>query len=141
MRPTFDVDVTAHPGRTVVCVTGDLDMDTCPHLAGALEALTLRGQVLALGLSAMTFMDSSALNLLLALRTRAQAEGAVLELHEVPERGLRLFDITGARDLFTLCHLPHPTDAAVSSAVSRLPLQGPARTAGHQPGSHRHAGA
>ncbi|MER6256929.1 STAS domain-containing protein [Streptomyces sp. NPDC001584] len=124
MRPTFDVD---------------LDMDTCPHLAEALDALTLRGQVL--DLSAVTFMDSSALNLLLAVRTRAHAEDAVLELYGVPEQGLRLLDLTGARDLFTLRPLPHPTDAAVSSAVSRLPPQGPARAPGHQPGSRRRAGA
>ncbi|MFD6966847.1 STAS domain-containing protein [Streptomyces sp. NPDC059979] len=141
MRPTFDVDVTVHPGRTVVTVTGDLDMDTCPHLTQALDALTLRGQVLALDLSAVTFMDSTALNLLLALLTRAHTEDAVLELYEVPEQGLRLLDLTGARDLFTLRPLPHPTDAAVSSVVGRLPPQGPARTAGHQPRSRPGAGA
>ncbi len=33
MCATFDADVTVDPGRTVVCVTGDLDMDNCPHLA------------------------------------------------------------------------------------------------------------
>ncbi|MFE5861518.1 STAS domain-containing protein [Streptomyces virginiae] len=141
MRPTFDVDVTVDPGRTVVCVTGDLDMDTCPHLAEALEALTLPGRILALDLSAVTFMDSSALNLLLAVRARAHTEDAVLELYEVPEQGLRLLDLTGARNLFALRHLPHPTDSPLSPQVSRLPPQAPARTPEHQPGSRRRAGA
>ncbi|MFD5514054.1 STAS domain-containing protein [Streptomyces sp. NPDC127051] len=137
MRPTFDVDVTVHPGRTVICVTGDLDTDTSPYVTEALDALTLYGQVLALDLSAVTFMDSSALNMLLTLRTRAHAEDAVLELYGVPEQGLRLFDITGARDLFTL----HPLNNPPTSTVSRLPPQAPPRTAAHRPRSRPGAGA
>ncbi|MFJ7158767.1 STAS domain-containing protein [Streptomyces sp. NPDC101118] len=103
---TLDVDVRAHPQRTVVTVAGDLDMDTCPHLSETLEALTLDGQALALDLRAVTFMDSSALHLLLALRNRARATGGTLELIGLPHQAQRLLDLTGTRRLFTLQPCP-----------------------------------
>ncbi|MFD9418827.1 STAS domain-containing protein [Streptomyces goshikiensis] len=46
-----------------------------PDVTEAVDALTIRGQVLALDVSAVTFMDSSALQALLALRIRGHAEG------------------------------------------------------------------
>ncbi|MFE2927925.1 STAS domain-containing protein [Streptomyces goshikiensis] len=95
--------VTATPSgpRTVVTVTGALDMDTCPRVTATTDTLTLDGNTLVLDLLAVTFMDSSGLNMLLALRNRAEAEQGTLELRGLREQVLRLLDITGTRDLFT----------------------------------------
>lgn len=100
MNPTQNV--TVHADRAVVTVAGSLDMDTCPHVTEATDALTLRGRILVLDLSAVTFIDSSALNMLLNLRNRAHAEGGTLELRAVPAQALRVLDITGTRGLFAL---------------------------------------
>ncbi len=73
MHSSIGIDVTVHPDRTVVAVTGELDLHPCPRITEATDALTLRGQTLTLDLSSVTFMDSSALNMLLVLRRRALA--------------------------------------------------------------------
>ncbi|MET9463773.1 STAS domain-containing protein [Streptomyces sp. NPDC006544] len=102
MHPTPNVHATVHAGRAVVTVAGSLDMDTCPRVTETTDALTLRGQTLILDLSAVTFIDSSALNMLLTLRQRVQAEDGALELRGVPRQAMRVLDITGTRDLFDL---------------------------------------
>ncbi|KOU34337.1 hypothetical protein ADK53_15200 [Streptomyces sp. WM6373] len=98
----FDLVVSAQPDVTVVTVTGELDMTTCPYVTRATDDLTLKGQILALDLSALTYMDSSGLNVLLTLRNRAHAEDGVLHLCGVPRQALRVLDLTGTRNLFTL---------------------------------------
>ncbi|RCH61742.1 anti-sigma factor antagonist [Streptomyces sp. SDr-06] len=75
MPSTFDVAVAEHPCRAVVAVSGELDLDTCPYVIEATGALSLHGQTLIMDLSAVTFMDSVGLNLLLRLRQRAEEEG------------------------------------------------------------------
>ncbi|MFD9338331.1 STAS domain-containing protein [Streptomyces sp. NPDC060028] len=102
MHPTLTIDTTAQKGRTVLTITGSLDMDSCPHITAATDILVLEGHALALDLSGVTFMDSSGLNMLLNLRNRTQAENCALELSGLPDQPLRVLDITGARDLFIL---------------------------------------
>ncbi|MCX5129920.1 STAS domain-containing protein [Streptomyces sp. NBC_00193] len=102
-HPTQNLSSTTSTGpRTVLTIAGAIDMDTCPHITATLDLVTLDGRTLVLDLSAITFMDSSGLNLLLTLRNRAEAEQGTLELCGLPDQALRLLDITGARDLFTL---------------------------------------
>ncbi|MFE9804574.1 STAS domain-containing protein [Streptomyces goshikiensis] len=95
---------TATPSepRTALTLTGALDMDTCSRVTATTDTLTLDGNTLVLDLSAVTFMDSSGLNMLLTLRNRAEAEQGTLELRGLPGQVLRLLDITGTRDLFIL---------------------------------------
>ncbi|MET9855578.1 STAS domain-containing protein [Streptomyces sp. NPDC006450] len=103
MHSTPNTDTAVHAGpRTVLALTGALDMDTVPRVTAATDTLVLAGRTLVLDLSAVTFMDSSGLNTLLILRNRAEAEHGTLELCGLPDQALRLLDITGARDLFTL---------------------------------------
>ncbi|MFE5808406.1 STAS domain-containing protein [Streptomyces sp. NPDC056491] len=103
MHPTLTIDTATHAGlRTVLTITGALDMDTVPHIAAATDPLALGGLTLVLDLSAVTFMDSAGLNTLLILRNRIEAEQGILELRGLPDQALRLLDITGARALFTL---------------------------------------
>ncbi|MFH7597367.1 STAS domain-containing protein [Streptomyces racemochromogenes] len=98
----LDLDVSVQGDRTVVTVTGELDMDTGPHLAEAADAIDLPGRALALDLSAVTFVDSCGLHVLLALRRRATLAGATPALAHLPDQALRLLDLTGTRRLFTL---------------------------------------
>ncbi|MFE5488949.1 STAS domain-containing protein [Streptomyces virginiae] len=61
--------------RTILTVSGELDMDAAPHLTEAADVLDLPGQAVALDLSDVTFIDSSGLNALLALRHRVNVAG------------------------------------------------------------------
>ncbi|WP_158717824.1 STAS domain-containing protein [Streptomyces sp. NRRL F-2664] len=83
-------------------MSGELDMDTAPHLTDAADAVDLHGQTLTLDLSDVTFIDSCGLNALLALRRRVGLAGGTLELFGLPEQGLRLLDLTETRPLFVL---------------------------------------
>ncbi|MFE5675391.1 STAS domain-containing protein [Streptomyces erythrochromogenes] len=89
---TFDVAVSVQPGRAVVAVTGELDMDTCPQLAAATDALDLADQRLTVDLSHVTFMDCVALHQLLTLRRRALDQHGRLELSAIPDHALRMLD-------------------------------------------------
>ncbi|MEU6867705.1 STAS domain-containing protein [Streptomyces sp. NPDC046876] len=94
--------VRTHPDKTVVTLAGEIDLDTSSQVTEATAALPLEGHVLVLDLSGVTFMDSTGLNLLLALRARAQAEGGRLELTGVPRQALHVLELTGTRHLFAL---------------------------------------
>ncbi|MBT1188048.1 STAS domain-containing protein [Streptomyces sp. CJ_13] len=83
-------------------VTGELDINTCPRVTETTDALPLHGQTLLVHLSAVTFMDSAALNMLLRLRHRAHAEGGTLKLCGASDQTLQVLDITGTRSLFAL---------------------------------------
>ncbi|MFF3677862.1 STAS domain-containing protein [Streptomyces sp. NPDC002120] len=91
-----------HPDRTILTVSGELDMDTAPNLTEAADGIDLHGQTLALDLSAVTFVDSCGLNALLALRHRVGLTGGTLELCGLCDQALHLLDLTGTRPLFTL---------------------------------------
>ncbi|MFD5891968.1 STAS domain-containing protein [Streptomyces sp. NPDC060334] len=101
MSSSFDVDVTMKNDRAVMAVAGELDVNTIPYIMEATDALAL-GQPLTLDLSGVTFMDSSALNMLLILRDRAHTEGGMVELRKVTAQTLRLLERTGTRPLFSL---------------------------------------
>jgi anti-anti-sigma factor len=81
-----------------VCVEGDLDMGTIPVLARHVEdRLAAKPTTLIIDLSAVTFMDSSGLRLLIELDERARREAWSLSLipsrHEPANTVLRM---TGA---------------------------------------------
>ncbi|MFB7175712.1 STAS domain-containing protein [Streptomyces sp. NPDC056254] len=85
------------PDATVLTVAGELDMDTAQDLTEAADAIELHGQTLTLDLSAVTFIDSSGLNALLALRHRVHLAGGILELAGLCDQALHLLDLTETR--------------------------------------------
>ncbi|MFD9457813.1 STAS domain-containing protein [Streptomyces sp. NPDC059985] len=109
---TFHVDVATSGDRTVVSITGELDLDTRPQVTRALSHLDLAGRTLVLDLTNMTFIDSTGLTMLIVLRRRAHAEGWNLELHEAGTRVLHVLDLTGTREFFTLTNTPHACQTA-----------------------------
>ncbi|MFJ7154364.1 STAS domain-containing protein [Streptomyces sp. NPDC101118] len=119
MLPATNIDVSTRPGHLVLAVAGELDFETCPGVSRVTEVLPLRGQTLTVDLSSVTFIDSSGLHLLLALRRRADREGASLELAGVPQHALRMLELAGARGLFTVIPAPHPRPGL--PPVRRLP--------------------
>ncbi|MFD7027345.1 STAS domain-containing protein [Streptomyces sp. NPDC059917] len=100
---TFEVELTEQSAeRVVVSVTGDIDYHTCPMVTAVLDTLELSGRTLVLDLGRSTFLGTSALHVLLALRARAIEEEWTLELADVPHQGRRVLDLTGTRSLFTV---------------------------------------
>ncbi|MCE6999154.1 STAS domain-containing protein [Saccharothrix sp. S26] len=89
----------ASVGVVVVAVAGELDMATVP----AVEEFVRRrlggvSRALVLDLSGVTFLGSTGINLLIALRSRCEEQGAALRLvatTRVVLQPLALTDLTG----------------------------------------------
>lgn len=93
-QPLLSVD-RADTGSFVV--VGEIDAHTAPCLIDACDACV--GD-LVLDLSAVTFVDSSGLRSLLALRERAAANSAQLVLRDPATPVVRLLELAGLADHF-----------------------------------------
>jgi anti-sigma B factor antagonist len=70
--PAIGIDLLVVGHRTVLAVTGELDVDTAPELEAAADAALEAGAYeLWIDLSGTTFMDSAGVHLLLGLQRRS----------------------------------------------------------------------
>ncbi len=93
-----------HADTTVVVVVeGELDLASAPQLQREVLALfALRVHVVTLDLDALTFMDSSGLNVLNRVRNAADDHGITLTLRNVGDPVRRVLEITQMTELFTI---------------------------------------
>jgi anti-sigma B factor antagonist len=107
---TFELTLEALPeGGSVLRVEGELDLATTPELEEMLEGVDL-GERLVVDLSACTFLDSSALRVLIGAITEARERGGSVSL-VAPEPGIaRVLEIASVDTMAVV----HPTlDAAL----------------------------
>jgi anti-anti-sigma factor len=108
--------VAAYPAgeRTVVVVTGELDIDTEQALRHALrEALAQSLHGLDLDLAGVDFCDCSGLNILLHIRRLALAEAKTVRIQTAGIAVDHLLTLTRTWPLF-----PHPDDAGPGMATN-----------------------
>jgi len=100
---TLELSVSDGDGETVVAATGELDVNTAPELRERLSGLISAGSTsILLELSGVTFVDSTALSVLVsALKRLRQADGD-LQLSSPSPSVRRVFEITGLTRLFTI---------------------------------------
>ena len=93
-----------HTDTTVVVVLeGELDLASAPRLERELLALFARPvHIVTLDLAALTFMDSSGLNVLNRVRVTADDHGIKLTLRNVREQVQRVLEVTNMVELFTI---------------------------------------
>ncbi|MFI8825685.1 STAS domain-containing protein [Streptomyces sp. NPDC053431] len=93
----LDVDVTVRDARTaVLSVGGELDMETADRLEDHLTEQLRQGRShLVLDLSALGFMDSSGLNVLIRAFQKAREIGGDLYLAAPTPAVRRILEITG----------------------------------------------
>jgi anti-sigma B factor antagonist len=83
-------------GDRLVTVRGELDLAAAHQLWESLEPLLLPGVLVVLDGTAMTFLDSSGLRVLLQAHKRAESDGAVFRV-VAPEAAVRrVLDLAGA---------------------------------------------
>jgi anti-sigma B factor antagonist len=93
--PPFAVTVTEVPGRTIVSVSGEIDLATANELRERLLALVAAGSVdVILDLDRVAFVDSTGLGALVATRRRFQVAGGLLVLVCSVPLVLRLLRVT-----------------------------------------------
>jgi len=90
-------------GELTLVVRGEIDMLTAPKLDVEIEeAVARRPDVLVVDLAEVTFLDSSGCNVLVRGKRRADTAGVGLELTALPPACLRVFEIAGLLELFTI---------------------------------------
>ena len=82
--------------RHVVVAGGELDMNAAPELKAAInEAIDEGTTTLVVDLSGVTFIDSTAIGVLMATRERLRRSGGALELICGDPNVLRVLEIVG----------------------------------------------
>lgn len=85
-------------GRHVVSVDGELDMTAAPDLRDAIHAAIDAGAVtVVVDLNDVTFIDSTAIGVLMAARQRLRQAGGSLELVCGEPNVVRILEIVGIR--------------------------------------------
>jgi anti-sigma B factor antagonist len=100
----MDVDINRDGDRSVIAVSGELDLWTAPELSdAALNALNEAGcHRLALDLSGLRFIDSSGINALIEIRDATRNAHAVLQITGVSPRVAEVLRLTAVDHLFDI---------------------------------------
>ena len=101
----MEVSVTSRTSgdRTVVHVTGEIDVYTAPTLREELATLIDEGRTdLVADLTAVSFMDSTGLGVLVGALKRLRTTGGDLRLVIDQEKVLKVFRITALTQVFEI---------------------------------------
>lgn len=101
----MDVSVTsrANGDRTVVAVTGEIDVYTAPVLREELASLIDSQHTdLVVDLTAVRFMDSTGLGVLVGALKKVRTLGGELQLVIDQDKILKVFRITALTQVFTI---------------------------------------
>ena len=101
--PEFAVVEHDEGGLLRIAVSGEVDVATAPELRERLYDAVDRsaGPVIA-DLLAVTFIDSTALGVLIGARERSEAKGSDLRVVLKEPRLVKIFEITGLTELFSM---------------------------------------
>lgn len=94
------IDATENSGEYLVSVSGELDVYTAPELKQVFEPVAAAGQHdLIVDLSELNYMDSTGLGIFVGTLKDLNKHDKELHVLGVNDRILKLFEITGLRDL------------------------------------------
>lgn len=111
----LSVSTSERGGTTVVSVSGEIDVYTAPVLRDALDQQIAAGRIhLVVDLQDVTFMDSTALGVLVGRLKLVRVQSGSLRVVVTHERVLRVFDITGLNKVFSI---HESVDAAVGTST------------------------
>ena len=117
MPPEFSLTTDSiDDQRHVVAVSGEIDLFTAPELKQVLAESIEAGRVrIIVDLTETTFLDSTALGVLIGAVKRLRSRDGALALVNVDENIAKTFEITGLDQIFTIL----PTrDAAVDAVAA-----------------------
>jgi anti-sigma B factor antagonist len=99
----FDVGVTWESATATIVVSGELDLATCPQLVTSLDGVVEgRPGDVVVDLSGVTFLDSTALTVLITFRQQLQGLGRRLVLDRPSPVVVRVLTISGLLDTFAV---------------------------------------
>jgi anti-sigma B factor antagonist len=103
MDQSFKIEDVEIDGVPVVSASGEIDVATAPPLRDRLQALTTSGRsTIVVDLLGVTFLDSTALGVLVGALKRCREAGGDLPLVIEEPRILKVFEITGLTGVFPI---------------------------------------
>ncbi|MDQ4041001.1 MAG: STAS domain-containing protein [Actinomycetota bacterium] len=122
MPPEFSLSQdTIDEERHVVAVTGEIDLFTAPELKAALgEAIEAGRRRIVVDLSDTTFLDSTALGVLIGTVKRLRSREGRLTLVNTDANIAKTFEITGLDQIFAIFST---RDEAVAALDAEEPIR------------------
>jgi anti-sigma B factor antagonist len=103
MDQEFEIEVRPDGDVPVIAVSGEIDVATAPQLRETLQGVIAGGgTTIVLDLLGVTFLDSTALGVLVGALKRCREAGGDLQLVVAESRILKIFEITGLTNVFTI---------------------------------------
>jgi anti-sigma B factor antagonist len=102
MDETFGVSEESDDRSVVVTLSGEIDVAAAPTVRERLEQAAGRDRPLVVDLTGVSFIDSTALGVLIGIHKLRVASGGELRLVISEPRVLKVFEITGLTDLFDI---------------------------------------
>lgn len=105
MDQEFHIEERAGTAPPVIAVSGEIDVATAPQLRECLHRVIAQGDsTIDLDLLGVTFLDSTALGVLVGALKRCREVGGDLHLVVADPRIVKIFEITGLTNVFTIAH-------------------------------------
>jgi anti-sigma B factor antagonist len=104
MEEVFEIaESKAGDSSSVLAIKGEIDVSTAPELRDRLLAVAQTGgETVIVDLSEVTFLDSTALGVLVSGLKRFRAEGGDLRLVVTGRSVAKVLEITGLVDVFSI---------------------------------------
>ena len=120
MPPEFALtEESLDPDRHVVAVRGEIDLFTAPELKQKLtDAIESGKNRIVVDLSDTTFLDSTALGVLIGAVKRLRSREGALVIVNVDQNIAKTFEITGLDQIFTILSTRDDAIAALDDAAS-----------------------
>ena len=116
-----DFAITEHaidPERHVLAVRGEIDLFTAPELKQVLAESIEAGRIrIIVDLTETTFLDSTALGVLIGAVKRLRSRHGALAIVNVDENISKTFEITGLDQIFTILPTRDEAIEAVAAAT------------------------
>jgi anti-sigma B factor antagonist len=107
------IEIVPSPDCVTLRLSGEIDMQTAPHLREATLCATQQfSTALHLDMAKVAFMDSTGIEVLVATRRRIDLEGGRLKVVNPSPHVVRVLELTGIDRLFEIERTPRPADVA-----------------------------
>jgi anti-sigma B factor antagonist len=99
----FSIEEQADAVPPVIAVSGEIDVATAPQLRECLHRVIAQGEsTIVLDLLGVTFLDSTALGVLVGGLKRCRELGGDLHIVVADPRIVKIFEITGLTNVFSI---------------------------------------
>ena len=98
----LDLDVSERDGVAVVTVKGEVDLATSPQLRDCLTGVVEKSSRVVVDLDGVGFIDSTGIGVLVGAVKRARSNGGDLSLVCTQRRILKVLEITGLTQVFSV---------------------------------------